>query len=230
MEQNKSFAICIPTLNRIDLLLPALMYYAVSMPKIKAFIYDNGSQNIEARLNGIRNVRGNRNLLSAFENYFVFGGIEKNTGVATSWNFLINAALKEHTHALVLNDDVIFDKPAKLVTSFINNPEYEDCFFTCMPEFDWSVFLLPKVVFNRVGGFDEDLNIYYNDDDYRYRLFLGKEQGGPVPFLNPAIFKRSSTLEKEPLLETQINNNKNKYIEKWGGLPGKEIFKTPYGK
>src|ERR1044072_3899648 len=107
MSEKNTFAVCIPTLNRIDLLLPAMMYYIQNMPQTKFFIYDNGKQNIEDKLVGIRNVRGCRNLYRSFENVTVFGGVDKNIGVSAAWNILITEAFeKQHTHALVLNDDI----------------------------------------------------------------------------------------------------------------------------
>jgi hypothetical protein len=47
---NKSFAIGIPTLNRFDLLHPALMFYKQDFPNTKIYVVDNGNQNIKNQI------------------------------------------------------------------------------------------------------------------------------------------------------------------------------------
>ena len=41
------FSIGIPTLNRADLLIPALMYYKLDFPDIRVSVLDNGNQNLQ---------------------------------------------------------------------------------------------------------------------------------------------------------------------------------------
>ena len=54
-----------------------------------------------------------------------------------------------------------------------------------------------------------------------------------VPALNPTVFRKSSSMQKDEDLAEQIhqfNATNRKYYElKWGGEVGKEIYQNPFG-
>jgi hypothetical protein len=50
------------------------------------------------------------------------------------------------------------------------------------------------------------------------------------PFFNPEVFRNSQTIAKDPSLNTNFDRNRNLFIEKWGGSPGQETYKSPYNK
>ena len=68
----------IPTINRGDLLTPALLKYETSYPGIDIIIIDNGTQRIESNNSKIR----------VFEQ-------TANLGVAASWNLICRKAFNE---------------------------------------------------------------------------------------------------------------------------------------
>ena len=71
-----SYCILIPTINRRDLLMPALQYYAQNLPNTNLYIWDNGRQ-------GIDKVSTRMTIWES----------ETNLGVAASWNRLIQEAI-----------------------------------------------------------------------------------------------------------------------------------------
>ena len=231
MGINFTFAICIPTLNRFDLLLPSLLMYSMDYPTTSIYIYDNGKQNIHERLVGLRNVKGLRTPYSALSNVKVFGGTGENIGVAAAWNFLCDKAVETtHTHILMLNDDVYFGKNEHDLCQIIHNHEID--FWICQDSFDWSVFLMPKSTWGWLKNFDTNFfPAYYEDRDAEYRLNLLKFTIERPAFMNPVIFHRSMTLMKDPtILDGYKEKNKEYYIKKWGGDVGAEKFITPFGK
>jgi GT2 family glycosyltransferase len=209
--ENK-FAIGIPTLNRLDLLHPALLFYLRDLPTTKIFVVDNGQQGISTKVK--------------HPNLFVTEN-EANVGVATSWNMLCDAIFKDHDYAIILNDDIYWGRKEYEIDNLLtnhNNPLF------CSTQ-DWCAFIIGKKVFNKVGRFDEDFYpAYYEDNDYTYRMRLMGMSVFKIPFMNPFMYETSQTLEREPSLRQLILENKQRYIKKWGGEPTKEKFKTPYNK
>jgi hypothetical protein len=198
----------------------------LNFPDTTIFIYDNGEQNIMEHLAMIKN---NIPAFDNLKNVVVYGGFGQNTGVAASWNFLLQKAFAIHTHALVLNDDIYLHRThgqIKLLLQYSKNtlalPE---------PKYNWSCFLMPELVFRSVGLFDEILwPAYYEDNDYERRISLSKDCGINigVRLLNPTIYNNSMTLEKDPSIIVAKEACKKHYIQKWGGLPGEEVFLNPF--
>ncbi len=232
--QQSNYAICIPTLNRIDLLIPSLLLYSIDFPETKIFVYDNGKQFIQSKLKAIRDLRGLYSCYKYTENVVILGGIGENIGVAGAWNALCDEAFIDHTHVLMLNDDVYLGKlqwdiqgllnPLSLIGGFD--------FVTCEEAFDWSVFILPKRTFEQIRFDEKFFPAYYEDNDAEYRMRLaGLVNMWKIPFLNPAVFRRSMTLMKQPtLFNNYKDTNKEYYIKKWGGDVGQEKFETPFGQ
>jgi len=210
---NKSFAIGIPTLNRFDLLQRALVFYKLDFPNIKIYIVDNGSQNIKNQVADMPNV--------------VLMEQTENLGVAQSWNLLCNEIFKNHDYALILNDDIYLGVKTWEIHSILEN--YKSDFYVTTQ--DWCAFILPKKTFKKVGDFDSKFfPAYYEDNDYHYRMKLLGMKYLQTPYINPHIYRASMTIEKNPELRKFIQDNKDYYEKKWGGLPSKETFKKPFNK
>jgi len=94
----------------------------------------------------------------------------------------------------------------------------------------YCAFILPSKTYNKVGRFDEIFYpAYFEDCDYTHRLNLEGCKTAKIPILNPKIYRQSETTIKDPSL---LNSQKNLelYVQKWGGEPTKETYKTPYNK
>ena len=204
----KKYAIGIPTLNRLDLLYPAMLYYEIDFPNTKKFIVDNGKQDLGWNLDKVNAL--------IFEN-------EENIGVAASWNKLCKAIFEEHEYAIILNDDIYLGKQEWQIDSFFNWLEISnsDADFFIGPK-DWCAFIIPKKTYEEVGDFDERFfPAYYEDNDYATRMKLMGKKVEMIPFLDPAVFRSSETLKKDAGIKSDVT--RQKYIEKWGGVPGQEL-------
>jgi GT2 family glycosyltransferase len=207
--QNK-FAIGIPTLNRLDLLHPALLFYLRDFPETKIYIVDNGQQSISEKIK-------HPNIEVIYE-----GG---NMGVAKSWNMLCDKIFEKNDFAMILNDDIYLGRKDWEVDNLLTN--FKKYFYVTMQ--DWCAFILPKKTYKEVGKFDEDFYpAYYEDNDYAYRIKLKGESLFAIPFLNPFVYQSSQTSQKDPSILNHIRFNKQRFIDKWGGEPSKEKFKKPY--
>lgn len=206
------FAIGIPTYNRADLLLPALMFYAQDYPNTEIFVIDNGKQDIKFN-KSIPN-------LTIIES-------DTNIGVAASWNKLCDIIFDKCDYAMILNDDIYLGRKEWEIDNFLTNYK-KDLYISTQ---DWCSFILPKKTFEQIGRFDEQFYpAYFEDNDYTYRLILNSKSIFQVPFLNPFIYKSSQSILKEPSLRDGYLLNEKRYFEKWGGKPKFEKFRKPYNK
>jgi GT2 family glycosyltransferase len=205
-----TFAIGIPTLNRYDLLKEALDRYIVDFPTTHIYIVDNGNQGIDD---------SNPNITVLKSSY--------NLGVAASWNVLCNTIFEEYTHALIMNDDIIIGKTESEIYELLNTVTAD---FYVGP-FYWSVFIIFKDIFDKVGGFDEEFYpAYLEDNDYHYRMKLMNCKYIQIEELLPEVCRNSMTLEKEPTINSTFEKLMKFYKEKWGGKPGEEKYLTPFNK
>lgn len=217
------YAIGIPTLNRADLLIPALQYYAVDFPNTDVYIVDNGKQDIGRKIQSLPPIPLGRDRVVIEP--------EKNIGVAASWNLLCEHIFEHHSHAIILNDDVYWGRKEFEVSMFVNQFGTKGLITTPM---DWCNFILPKQTFEEVGKFDEEFYpAYFEDNDYAYRMKLAGLEIMKVPFMLPQVHRVSQTMEKESgigydEISQGFRKNKKRYIEKWGGEPGEEKYKTPF--
>lgn len=204
--------VAIPTLNRADLLNQALEEYFQDFPETHIAICDNGRQDIITR-----------------EENFVIYKPEENLNVSGSWNMLMDYADKiEATHVLMLNDDIYLGRTGYEIKMIINQN-------LSMPFINstqnWCSFILTVEAWKKIGGFDEaNFPNYFNDNDYCYRMrLLGMERLN-TSFLNPEIYRNSMTIAKQPSLNNNFMDYRNKYVQKWGGLPNEECFLTPFNQ
>lgn len=203
-----NFAIGIPTLNRKDLLEPSLSEYKRDFPYTDIHVVDNGKQDI-----------------------FEFGAFkvypqDVNLGVAGSWNYLCDIIFKNNDYALIVNDDVYLGYAIGEISEVLQSDHYG----FIQSEHNWSVFLISKEVYERVGKFDEFFYpAYYEDSDYIRRMELSGVKRVIDKRLNPKDAKQSQTYEKAPeLVNKALKDSKDRYVRKWGGLPMMETFTLPF--
>lgn len=191
--------------------MEALNCYKDILPDVSIYILDNGNQNIEAPSDNMH-----------------CEVLTENLGVAGSWNYLIKKAIKNgYEYFLILNDDVILQKPSEVINKVINT--YGDTIMHIPRSFyNMSAFILSKTIFEKVGDFDENFKkCFFEDNDYKYRVTLESFTIRIEDELNAEIYRNSQTIEKNPTLGGYIENREY-YISKWGGLPTEETYKTPF--
>jgi GT2 family glycosyltransferase len=206
---NKVFAIGIPTLNRFDLLYPNLLKYVVDFPDTHIYILDNGKQEIS------KHVRHTNIILV---------DADENLGVAKSWNRLCDLIFKEHEFAAILNDDIYWGCKQYQIMHILEK-QRRDLYISYA---QWSVFIMPKKTYKRVGFFDENFfPAYYEDNDYTRRMKLENLFISKYYELNPKEYLDSQTAEKDPKFWNRKEQLKY-YIEKWGGEPEHEKYRFPF--
>jgi len=213
LTTNHQFCILIPTINRKDLLMEALEHYVVAYPNTQIFIVDNGRQDIPRLTTN----------MTIYE-------MSENLGVSGSWNFLVKKAIDNLYHDfLILNDDVILKKDESTISALIEKGG-DNTFHVCKTFYNWSSYILNRTIYEKVGEFDENFKkAFFEDNDYCYRMVLAGVNYQFQDALNPEVYRNSQTIAKDPTLSGYLENEKY-FIEKWGGRPGSETHKTPFGK
>ena len=222
ISHKHKFAIGIPTINQADLLNEALEKYFQDFANTKIFILDNGNQEIKKRNKKFKIIR-----------------TKENYGVAKSWNTLCDRIFKQHTHALILNDDIYLGKTESEINALIS--AHQDVLIEPPFKYRWSSFILPKKYFTE-QRFDENFYpAYLEDDDYKYRLNLTGKKIINNENLSAKTYRKSQSVKssEEEYIQNAFYKNKKYYIEKWGGLPNiknrgpqwaGEKYKTPFNK
>ena len=207
-----SFAIGIPTVNQGDRLKSTLQKYQQDFPSTSIFIIDNGNQNIQSENNIISQ--------RPMPDY-------TRLSVAASWNVLCNIIFQSHTHAFILNDDVLYEKGFNTIIHTIQT--YLADFYVSQGGFH--SFILPRETYQKIGGFDENFKgAYFEDRDYERRLKIAKMHTHRSLFLEPLVYETSASIKKDPCLNKHYSDNAEYYRQKWGGNQGGETFITPFGK
>lgn len=204
MITNKLFAIGIPSYNRSDILNPNLIKYTQDLfPGTWILIVDNGRQNIYSH-----------------ENITILKQ-EKNLFVSKSWNLICDTVFLNYPYCFMLNDDVGFRKTEDDIKQLIkDNPQAD--FFNSF--FDWCSFILPKNTYQALGLFDENMSCWFSDNDMSYRFKQINANVLMSNVLNPEEFKRSGTIEKDPMLNMRFELDRQAYIKKHGGGVGSEQY------
>lgn len=201
------FCICIPTLNRWDLLQGALTVYTRTFPDISIYVLDNGNQA--------------RNVIAPNIMYLDPG---PNNGVSASWNRLLSRAFAFFPYALVLNDDIVLQAAQYDIGNLLH---FQKPVFARHVN-DWCAFVISKKCFEKTGAFDEKIRAYYGDNDYEYRMKLLRIKQETWIQLAPAVYRQNSSSEKMPEIRDWAYADRDYFVKKWGGLPGKEKFKAPF--
>lgn len=201
----------IPTINRADLLNEALQRYFEDFKNTEIFIIDNGNQEIITR-----------------ENDFAIYRPVSNLNVSGSWNAIMDYADKRGaTHVFMLNDDIVSGVREQKVIELINYSKKD----FINSQLNWCAFILSVKAWKKVGKFEEEMfPNYFNDNDYYMRLKMHNIPMIWTNHLNPAIYRNSQTIAKDPTLNSKFTEYENNYIKKWGGLPIFEAFSTPFNQ
>lgn len=179
-----------------------------------------------------------------------------NRGVAGAWNDGIDQAFNNNcNYVLVINDDVILspwtiDNQIKILedggdslvsfTSAWNAgiPSGNPFDMMSYPEpesnawvagLDFACFMITKHCYQTVGKFDEKFfPAYFEDNDYHRRIILSGLNARMVttaPFFH---YGSRTQTTGSVVSHDQFDINKAYYKRKWGGVPGAEIFATPF--
>jgi len=245
--KSKELAIIIPVLNCLEYTKKLLPTIESKIP-YKVIFIDNASTD---------GTKEFLDLLSKDPRYCVFH-FKENKGCSASWNFGIKRAIRDYgsKYFLILNNDILLNPiaidllistisrknvvlaSATDVSSTISRPNEVRGLLPPVktaiseaPEF--SCFLLSLKAIEKVGYFDEKFfPAYFEDNDYHYRIRLA---GLKAVKTNQALYFHfgSRTIKDNQEIHRQSDlgyvANREYYRNKWGGSPGHELFKTPYG-
>lgn len=202
----------IPTINRADLLNEALQKYFEDFQNIEIFIVDNGNQSIITR-----------------EEKFAIYRPSENLGVAKSWNTIMDYAKKvDASHVLMLNDDIYLGRTEHEIKMIIKNNENADFINSFQ---NWCSYILKVDVWEKVNKFDEEFfPAYFEDNSFDYKMTLANANKVWTSFLDPIVYRNSMTIAKEPSLNHRFSQNRQTYIDMWGGLPKEELYLTKFNK
>ena len=212
MDKEIKLVVAIPTINRADLLNEALAKYFNDFKDTHIAICDNGKQDI----------------LTREENFMIYRP-EQNLGVSGSWNMLMDYADKINaTHVLMLNDDIYLGRTEHEIKMVIKNNINSDFINSFQ---NWCSYILKIDMWKKVGGFDtEFFPAYFEDNSFDYKMTLVNAEKSWTSFLDPIVYRNSMTIAKDPTLNQKFAQNRQMYIDMWGGLPTKEKFKTKFNK
>ncbi len=96
---------------------------------------------------------------------------------------------------------------------------------------DFSCFCFGRPLIQQIGRFDEKIPLYFEDNDAHYRI---RGSGYEALSYAPYWHYGSTTTNSNPEIQERVANlyrqSEAYYGLKWGGSPGSEKFKTPFGK
>lgn len=216
---------CIPTYNRQDLLPDAVNAALTgSIAPDKFIIVDNGALGKAGEV--IYNAR-----LKHPTNIQVIDA-EENLGCSVTWNMFMR---DNEEYVIIANDDVAVHKDTilALVGAATQNPDKPMFTGSGHSGNSFSLFLLRKWAWELLGEFDENFKpAYFEDNDWHYRLKL---QGLDFISLEDATFEHVGSGTIKAMTPTQLEvhhrkfaRNQDYYIQKWGDIPGKEIYTIPF--
>lgn len=173
---------------------------------------------------------------------------DENIGVAAAWNIFLDKAIQDQIDLLIIsNDDIVFNPGSfsSIKNAWLNKPD--DCIlmgtstdgsveFTKESVAYFCFALNPADALREIGYFDQKnfIPAYFEDDDYSYRIKLSQysEYGYRGFFVEHAgsVTQFWNGEEDRVVSHEQFEANRNRYIEKWGGRPGEETYRSPYKK
>lgn len=232
------FIVAIPTINQADRLKKAIHHYKGNsngegtMGTALVYICDNGKQ-------GLKDFYADRDDIVVFEQ-------DKNLGVSASWNLLCSEIYKVSDNAFILNDDIIVDQDKNDIESLIDEAFKKvssDIVISMQPltethnhfimseRLAFGAFIIPESTFVSVGKFDEGFfPAYFEDNDYYRRVELSGRRIYRSLEITATERVNSASITKDPSLNINFDSNKQRYIDKWGGLPHHETFSTPFNQ
>lgn len=115
----------------------------------------------------------------------------------------------------------------------LEKPSLEDM---CAPPSgpDFACFMMTKMTYDAVGPFDENFTpAYFEDNDYHRRVnLLGmRAEGKRSAIMYHYGSQTQNAISNKPVVPPpQFVKNRQYYVSKWGGEPGKETYNTPFNK
>jgi GT2 family glycosyltransferase len=211
-NQEIKLVVAIPTINRADLLNEALAKYFEDFKNTHIAICDNGKQDIITRE----------------ENFMIYRP-QENLGVAKSWNMLMDYSEKiGATHVLMLNDDIYLGKNENALNMLIKK-NLDDDFINSFH--NWCSYILRVDIWNKAGKFDEEFfPAYFEDNSFDYKMNLVGAKKSWTSFLDPIVYRNSMSIAKDPTLNQKFMQNREMYVQMWGGLPTQEKYLTKFNK
>lgn len=211
-----SVTLAILVYNRYDLLEPlARSAEAGTRKPDKYFIVDNGGLLGDVTAHGFP---------LAKTEVFKPG---RNLGTCASWNAAIDAC---GDYTIVTMDDVVMH--ANTIEALVHAADTTEHMFYYVTPGTFGVFLLRKVLFDKIGKFDENFwPAYFEDNDYHRRMKLAgipelRVLNDGYDHIGSASLKGYSSAQKADH-DRNFANNRARYVSKWGGLPGQETYTTP---
>jgi GT2 family glycosyltransferase len=199
-------ALIVPVLNRYDLLWDMIRSAEADAEIGEIVIIDNGGLLIEGSPHRV--VQPTLNL-----------------GVAASWNLGMKVTPNAPWWAIV-NSDIEF-APGDLRGLAHHMETVGSLAFIE----GFAAFGIDRGALDKVGWFDENFHpAYYEDNDWGYRAHLaGVERSGLASGVKHVGSQTigSSALYRQQNIRT-FPANAAYYRAKWGGLPGNEVFTTPF--
>lgn len=181
---------------------------------------------------------------------YVQNNWDENIGVAAAWNMFLNQAAQDEIDLLfIVNDDVTFEpgsfwnavhaweesRPEDAVLMTAHTSIAEEQFYPGMADFCCFA-LNPKEAIQRIGYFDSENfhPAYYEDNDYLYRVKLSEYEyylyGGLKVHHEGSKTQFWNGEERRVVSHEAFRANQQRYIQKWGGLPGSEKYTTPFNE
>jgi len=177
--------------------------------------------------------------------------------LARSWNRGVEVAFERgNEYALVINLDLAFHPRflINIIQAAKTYPEAilwsgglwpEEATLVSEPLSDltvnrgahYSCFMVDQRLFKQVGKFDENLKpAYHEDSDMIYRIELANLQQYTVQDARFFHYDRATLIglhienrtDELNAIRKSMDESMDYYFCKWGGLPGKEIFKIPF--
>jgi len=168
----------------------------------------------------------------------------RNVGCAGAWNRVCETAFACGKTAIVVNGDcaVAPDTFERMLAEPAGH---------VVLAHGWECFRLDRQTWELVGRFDEEFYpVYYEDCDYRYRLALASVPviEWPVVQVSRPSYGRATTTtgithgwdvsagyqgwraEKLAWFNERLEANRSRYVMKWNGMPGFELYRTPFGR
>lgn len=149
-----------------------------------------------------------------------------NMGVAASWNLGVDAALQVGaSHLVIVSEAIVFGHGG---APWLDELEQHPLgMLSHAPGFH--LIALGRPVLEAVGRFDEAFFPgYYEDNDYLRRMSLAGF--GPLHRSSSWCYRDRGTAHslKMGFVEVEFGPLTELYVRKWGGIPGAELFDTPY--
>lgn len=172
--------------------------------------------------------------LTEIENVFIWPQTY-NLGVARSWNEFHRVLDRDFT--IIANDDVAvhYGTLEAMYLEAKRQPETPIIFGNGASGNAYSLFMLRRWAFGKIGEFDERFYpAYFEDNDYAYRLKLAgyleqvHAHDATYDHVGSSTLKRYSPSE-QATHHNRFRNNREYYKTKWGGVPGEEVYLEPFG-